>query len=89
MILFFFFLRFMNTHTSFNHSASDFLLTWLSVHPKSTAETSQGRMDVFYGEGVILSLMALRGGLMGAVGFPPEAERRGGFGSTPLWRVGE
>lgn len=64
----------MNTHTSFNHSASDFLLTWLPVHPKSTAETSQGRMDVFYGEGVILSLIALRGGLMAAFSFPAEAD---------------
>lgn len=79
----------MNMHTSFNHSASDFLLTWLSAHPKSTAETSQGKIDVFYGEGVILSLIAVRGGLMAAFGFPPEAEQRAEFGNTPLWRASE
>lgn len=34
---------------------------------------------MFYGKGVILSLMAVCGGLMAAFGFPPEIEVRVGL----------
>ncbi len=42
-------------------------------------------MDVFYGKGVILSLIAVCGGLMAAFGFPPENRIEGGFGGIPLY----
>lgn len=40
-------------------------------------------MDVFYGKGVILSLIAVCGELMAAFGFPPENRTEGGFGGIP------
>lgn len=55
------------------------------MHPKSTAESPYCIMDVFYGKGVILSLIAVCGGLMAAFGFPPENRTEGGFGGIPLY----
>lgn len=69
----------------FYHNTSDFLLIWSSMHPKSTGERPYSIMDVFYGKGVILSLIAVCGELMAAFGFPPENRTEGGFGGILLY----